>query len=53
MGSAANALKFLEQDGHLASQAARGPGAARRIVNPDALLDAYAAAANRLRPRNR
>jgi hypothetical protein len=52
MGSAANALKFLEQNGHLASDAARGPDAARRIVDRDALLDAYAAAAERLRPRN-
>lgn len=52
MGSAANALKFLEQNGYLASEAARGPGVARRIVDRDALLDAYAAAAERLRPRN-
>lgn len=42
-GSAQDALKFLERDGHLASDAARGPDAVRRIVDPDALLDAYAA----------
>jgi hypothetical protein len=49
-GSAVTALKFLEQEGHLASAIARGPGAARRVVDRDALLDAYAAAAERLRP---
>ena len=38
-GSVATALKF-EHDGHLASNAARGPGAARRIVNRDELLNA-------------
>ncbi len=48
-GSVATALKFLEHDGHLASNAARGPGAARRIVDRDELLNAYAAAAERLR----
>jgi hypothetical protein len=52
MGSAANELKFLEQAGHLASEAARGRGAARRIVDTAALLDAYAQAAARLRRRN-
>lgn len=52
MGSAASALKFLEQGGHLASDAARGPDAARRIVDRDSLLDAYAAAAERLRRPN-
>jgi hypothetical protein len=49
MGSAAEALKFLEKDGHLISAAARGPGSAREIVDHDALLVAYAAAAERLR----
>ena len=48
-GSVATALKFLEHNGHLASNAARGPGAARRIVNRDELLNAYATAAERLR----
>jgi hypothetical protein len=52
MGSAANALKFLERNGHLASEVARGPDAARRIVDRDQLLDAYAAAAARLRVPN-
>lgn len=49
MGSAAEALKFLAKDGHLTSSAARGPGSAREIVDHDALLVAYAAAAERLR----
>lgn len=48
MGSAAEALKFLEKDRHLTSAAARGPASAREIVDRDALLDAYAAAAERL-----
>ena len=48
-GSAAEALKFLEKDGHLESAVARGPGSARQIVDRDALLDAYAIAAERLR----
>ena len=45
----AAALKFLEHDGHLASDAARGRESARRITDRDALIDAYAAAASRLR----
>ncbi|ORA83838.1 hypothetical protein K3U93_23750 [Mycobacterium malmoense] len=49
MGSAAEALKFLEKEGHLARAEARGPGSARRIVDRDELLDAYAIAAERLR----
>lgn len=49
MGSAVAALKFLEKDGHLVSSAARGPSAARRVADRDAFLDAYAAAAERLR----
>lgn len=49
MGSAVAALKFLEQDGHLVSSAARGPGAARRVADRDEFLDAYATAAERLR----
>lgn len=49
MGSAVTALKFLEEDGQLVSSAARGPGAARRVVGRDEFLDAYAAAADRLR----
>jgi hypothetical protein len=49
MGTAADALKLLERDGHLASAVARGPGSARRILDDEMLLDAYAAAAERLR----
>ena len=49
MGSAVSSLKFLEEDGHLVSSAARGPGAGRRVADRDELLDAYAAAAERLR----
>lgn len=49
VGSAATALKFLEKDGHLTSSAARGREAARRVIDHNALLDAYAAAATRLR----
>ncbi|MDT5054809.1 MAG: hypothetical protein QOF66_3175 [Mycobacterium sp.] len=50
MGSVTAALKFLERDGHLTSEAARGPNSARQIVDRDVLLDAYAIAAQRLRP---
>lgn len=49
VGTAAAALKFLENDGHLTSSAARGRDAARRVLDHDALLDAYAAATSRLR----
>ena len=49
MGSATDALKLLERDGHLASAVARGPASARQIVDRDMLLDAYAGAAERLR----
>jgi hypothetical protein len=49
MGSATTVLKFLERGGHLKSAIARGPGSGRQIVDRDALLDAYAAAAERLR----
>ncbi|CAM4183816.1 hypothetical protein MYSE111917_15205 [Mycobacterium senriense] len=48
-GSAAEALKFLEKDGHLARTEARGPGSARQILDRNELLDAYAVAAERLR----
>lgn len=48
-GSAVAALKLLEDDGHLTKATARGPRAARRVVDRHALLDAYAAAAERLR----
>jgi hypothetical protein len=49
VGTAAGALKFLENEGHLTSSAARGRGAARSVVDQNALLDAYATAATRLR----
>ena len=49
LGSVAQALKFLEQDGHLEKSVDRGPDAARRVVDRDMLLDAYAMAAARLR----
>lgn len=49
MGSVAQALKFLEQDGHLEKTVERGPDAARRVADRDILLDAYATAAARLR----
>jgi hypothetical protein len=49
MGSAVAALKFLQQDGHLVSSAARGPSAARRVADRGEFLDAYATAAERLR----
>jgi hypothetical protein len=48
-GSVAQALKFLDESGHLEKTADRGPDAARRIVDRDTLLDAYATAASRLR----
>lgn len=49
MGSAAESLKFLEKEGHLTSASARGPASARKIVDHDALLEVYAAAAEQLR----
>lgn len=49
VGTVAGALKFLEHEGHLTSRARRGRGAARRVADQNALLDAYAAAAIRLR----
>jgi hypothetical protein len=49
VGSASTALKLLERNGHLESAAARGRESARHLVDRDALLDAYAAAAERLR----
>lgn len=49
MGTVSTSLKFLEKDGYLESDAARGRQAARRLTDPESLLDAYAAAAQRLR----
>ena len=50
-GSATNALRTLTDLGLLHTEARRGPNAARRIVDPDRLLDAYAAAAVALLPK--
>ncbi len=50
-GSATNALRILTDLGFLHAEARRGPNAARRIVDPDRLLDAYAAAAAALTSR--
>lgn len=43
-GSCTKALRLLADRGLLTADAARGRGSARRIVDPDRLLDAYAAA---------
>jgi hypothetical protein len=43
-GSCTQALNALSRLGLLASEAARGRGSARRVVDPERLLDAYAAA---------
>ncbi len=43
-GSCTNALRFLSDQGLLAADAKRGRGSARRVDDPDRLLDAYAAA---------
>ncbi len=45
----AESLKFLDHDDLLENAAPRGPRSGRHITNVDALLDAYAAAAQRLR----
>jgi hypothetical protein len=45
----AESLKFLDHDGLLENAAARGPRSGRHVTNADALLDGYAAAAQRLR----
>ena len=49
-GSATNALRTLTDLRLLNAEARRGPNAARRIPDPDRLLDAYAAAAAALMP---
>jgi hypothetical protein len=46
----ATALKFLASQGFLASDADRGPQSRRYVADRDGLLDAYAAAAEGLRP---
>jgi hypothetical protein len=45
----ADALKFLAAQGFLTGDADRGPQSRRHVVDRDGLLDAYAAAAERLR----
>ena len=52
-GSCTNALGTLTELGLLARDAARGRGSARRVVEGDALLDAYATAATTLAPKER
>lgn len=49
LSTVAESLKFLERDGLLDAQAARGPQSRRHVPDVNALLDAYAAAAERLR----
>ncbi len=49
-GSATNALRTLTDLGLLHAEARRGPNAARRIADPDRLLDEYAAAAAARKP---
>ena len=49
MSSVAAALKFLDSQGFLASEADRGPQSRRHVADSDGLMDAYAAAAERLR----
>ena len=49
-GSATNALRTLTDLGLLDAVARRGPNSARQIPDPDRLLDAYAEAAEALRP---
>ena len=49
-GSATNALRTLTDLELLDAEARRGPNAARRIPDPDRLLDAYANAAVEMKP---
>lgn len=49
MSTVATALKFLEQQGILSSAASRGRYSRRQAVDMDEFVDAYAAAASRLR----
>jgi hypothetical protein len=49
VSTAAGSLKFLDVQGLLGTDAARGPLSHRYVTNKDELLDAYAAAAERLR----
>ena len=49
VSTAAGSLKFLDSQGLLGTNAARGPLSNRYVIDAEALLDAYAAAAERLR----
>ncbi len=49
ISTAAGSLKFLDDQGLLGTDAARGPLSSRYITETNALLDGYAAAAERLR----
>jgi hypothetical protein len=49
MSTVVESLKILERNGLLAAQSARGRLSGRHIADPDALTDAYAGAAERLR----
>lgn len=50
VGSCTKALRLLTDLGVLEAQAPRGPRSGRRLSDPDALLDAYVAAAHDLQP---
>lgn len=50
VSTAAESLKFLGHDGLLSTSAARGPQSRRHVNDTEVLLDAYAVAAERLRP---
>jgi hypothetical protein len=49
VSTVADSLKFLDEQGLLQTDAARGPLSGRHISDAEALLEAYAAAAERLR----
>ncbi|MDR2987307.1 MAG: hypothetical protein LBV34_20970, partial [Nocardiopsaceae bacterium] len=50
VSTVAGSLKFLDREGLLGADAPRGPLSRRYLTDHDALLDAYAAASERLRP---
>ena len=50
-GSCTNALRFLTDEGLVTANARRGRRSARRVEDPDRLLDAYAAAVAADKPR--
>jgi hypothetical protein len=49
-GSCTNALRLLSGEGLLTADAQRGRGSARRLADPDRLLDAYVAAVDAAKP---